>query len=167
MLFSSKKDDPNPDKEEDEEAKPERVFQRTAIRKVLPEAIERSGEGGFEFSQRSLYYRVRILTKGILPTEPTYNYFCSILTDYENEYGEIVRLIRDTRGVYVEPHGGDLTSMGTLTVGAYERPLGGIPMSYFSKRKTWFRLCGNRDFSTVGIVSRHRPKAIARARLGT
>jgi len=52
----------------------------------------------------------------------TYNYFCSVLTDYENDNGEIEKLIRDTRGIYVEPHGGELTQMGTLTVAAYNRP---------------------------------------------
>jgi hypothetical protein len=69
-----------------------------------------------------LYYRVRILIKAIIAEDPTYNYFCSVLTDYENESGEIEKLIRDTRGVYVEPHGGELTQMGTVTVAAYVRP---------------------------------------------
>ena len=101
------------DDDEEEDEKPERIFQRTAILQVLPEAIERSGAGGYEFSQRSLYYRVRILIKAIIAADPTYNYFCSVLTDYENDTGEIEKLIRDTRGVYVEPHGGELTQMGT------------------------------------------------------
>jgi hypothetical protein len=121
VLVASRKDNGEDDEEEDEE-KPERIFQRSAILRVLPEAIERSGEGGYEFSQRSLYYRVRILIKEIITVEPTYNYFCSVLTDYENDRGEIDKLIRDTRGVYVEPHGGELTQMGTVTVAAYNRP---------------------------------------------
>ena len=124
-LISSRKEnsEDNPEEEEDEEEdKPERIFQRTAILQVLPEAIERSGAGGYKFSQRSLYYRVRILIKAIIEADPTYNYFCSVLTDYENAEGEIERLIRDTRGVYVEPHGGELTQMGTVTVSAYVRP---------------------------------------------
>jgi hypothetical protein len=62
------------------------------------------------------------LIKEIITAEPTYNYFCSVLTDYENDNGEIDKLIRDTRGVYVEPHGGDLIQMGTVTVAAYSRP---------------------------------------------
>jgi hypothetical protein len=125
VLVASRKDNGEANEEEDEE-KPERIFQRSAILQVLPEAIERSGEGGYEFSQRSLYYRVRILIKEIIKAEPTYNYFCSVLTDYENDNGEIEKLIRDTRGVYVEPHGGELTQMGTVTVAAYSRP----PWSY-------------------------------------
>src|SRR4029077_1616275 len=120
----SRKDN-EPDEEEDEE-KPERIPQRSAIFRVLPEAIERSAEGGYEFSQRSLYYRLRILIKEIITAEPTYNYFCSVLTNYENDTGEIDKLIRDTRGVYVEPHGGELIQMGTVTVAAYSRP----PWSY-------------------------------------
>jgi DNA topoisomerase VI subunit B len=125
VLVASRKDNGEADEEDDAE-KPERIFQRSAILRVLPQAIERSGEGGYEFSQRSLYYRVRILIKAIITAEPTYNYFCSVLTDYENDNGEIEKLIRDTRGVYVEPHGGQLTQMGTVTVAAYSRP----PWSY-------------------------------------
>jgi hypothetical protein len=105
----------------EEEDKPERVFQRDAILRVLPEAIERSGEGGYNFSLRSLYYRIRILTKAITSEEPSYNYFASVITDYEAEHGEIEKLIRDTRGVYIEPHGGELTPLGTVTVAAYQR----------------------------------------------
>ena len=104
------------------EEKPKRIFKNAAILQVLPEAIKRSGEGGFEFSQRSLYYRVRILIKEIITAEPTYSYFSSVITDYENDQGEIEKLIRDSRGVFVEPHGGELTPMGTVTVAAYNRP---------------------------------------------
>jgi hypothetical protein len=118
--------DEEAEQQQEEEEKPERIFQRSAILRVLPEAIERSGEGGYEFSQRSLYYRVRILINEIIADEPTYNYFCSVITDYENDNGEIEKLIRDTRGVYVEPHGGELIQMGTVTVAAYIRP----PWSY-------------------------------------
>ena len=125
VLVASRKDNGEANEEEDEE-KPERIFQRSAILQVLPEAIERSGDGGYEFSQRSLYYRVRILIKAIITAEPNYNYFCSVLTGYENDNGEIEKLIRDTRGVYVEPHGGELIQMGTVTVAAYIRP----PWSY-------------------------------------
>jgi DNA topoisomerase VI subunit B len=122
VLFTRAKDNG----EDNDEDKPERVFQRDAILQVLPLAIERSGEGGYNFSLRSLYYRVRILTKAIINDEPAYNYFAAVITDYEAEYGEIEKLIRDTRGVYIAPHGGELTPMGTVTVSAYSRP----PWSY-------------------------------------
>jgi hypothetical protein len=104
------------------EDKPERVFQCDAIVQVLPEAVERSGEGGYQFSLRSLYYRVRILTKAIIDAEPTYNYFSNVITDYEALHGEIDQLIRDTRGVFIDPHGGELIPLGTVTVAAYNRP---------------------------------------------
>ena len=124
VLFSFSKNGENDGDggDQEDEEKPERIFQRSAILQVLPEAIKRSGEGGFEFSQRSLYYRVRILIKEIITAEATYSYFCSVLTDYENDKGEIDKLIRDTRGVYVEPHGGELMQMGTVTVFTYNRP---------------------------------------------
>jgi hypothetical protein len=125
VLVASRKNNGEADEDEDEE-KPERIFQRSAIFQVLPEAIQRSGEGGYQFSERSLYYRVRLLVKEIIQAEPTYNYFKSVITDYENENGDIEKMIRDTRGVYVEPHGGELTQMGTVTVAAYCRP----PWSY-------------------------------------
>src|SRR5262249_47300004 len=91
VLAASRKDNGSDEKEDEE--KRERIFQRSAILRVLPKAIERSGEGGYEFSQRSLYYRVRILIKDVIAVEPTYNYFCSVLTDYENDNGEIEKLI--------------------------------------------------------------------------
>jgi hypothetical protein len=119
VLFSHTKDRRENSELED---KPERVFQRDAIFHVLPEAIERSGEGGYQFSLRSLYYRVRILTKAIIDAEPTYIYFSKVITDYEALHGEIDRLIRDTRGVFIAPHGGELTPLGTVTVAAYSRP---------------------------------------------
>jgi DNA topoisomerase VI subunit B len=105
-----------------EEEKPERIVQRSAIWDVLPEAAERCREGGYDVGQRSLYYRVRLLVKELGAVEPKWNYFCQVLTDYENEEGEIADLIRDTRGVYCEPHGGEMTPLGTKTVAEYVRP---------------------------------------------
>jgi hypothetical protein len=79
---------------------------RDAILQVLPEAIKRASKlplfelrpskGPNAFSLRNLYYHVRILTKAdyYLREEPSYNYFCSVITYYENEYAEIENLIR-------------------------------------------------------------------------
>jgi hypothetical protein len=114
----------NGDHEDDDDAtsEEERVTQRDAIWLTLPEAAERSRDGGYQFSQRSLYYRSRILVSELIGVEPSYSYFTSVITDYENLDGEIKDMIRDTRGVYVAPHGGQLTQMGTVTVASYSRP---------------------------------------------
>jgi hypothetical protein len=115
------------EEEEEPEKKPPRIPQRSSILKAIPAAVDhcRNNENGipfFEFNVRDLYYAVRNLVLALGVKEPAYGYFSSILTDFENEFGEIDKLNRDARGVFIEPHGGRLISMGTKTVDAYTRP---------------------------------------------
>jgi hypothetical protein len=111
------------DDEADPTVKAIKVTQKAAVLKVLPDAVSRSGAGGYQFSQRGLFYRVRELMKRILPgVELQYQNFTGIITDYEAENGDIPGLIRDARGVFVEPHGGEMIALGTVSVSEYERP---------------------------------------------
>ena len=104
-----------------------KVTQKEAFLAVLGNAVKRSRDGTdgqrYYFSQRSLFYRVRELMKEILPDEELqYPYFTNtLITDYESEYGDIDHMVRDPRGVFTEPHGGDVVSMGTASVDAYSR----------------------------------------------
>ncbi len=54
--------------------------------------------------------------------EPEYNYFCRVLTEYENDYGYIKNLYRDPRGILYHPHTGELIPLGTIAVEEYNRP---------------------------------------------
>ena len=49
--------------------------------------------------------------------------FKAIVTDYENEHGEIEGMYREPRGSIYHPHRGDDIPLGTLTVEDYKRPL--------------------------------------------
>jgi hypothetical protein len=48
--------------------------------------------------------------------------FKTIITDYENEHGDIPGMYREPRGSIYHPHTGETFSLGTLMVEDYERP---------------------------------------------
>lgn len=90
----------------------------------LSEAIfKTSGGGKYIFSQRQLYYAVRpYIMEAFMGKEFNYQYFCSILTDYENEYGDIPGMYRDPRGTLYHPHTNEEIPLGTIAVQNYKRP---------------------------------------------
>lgn len=51
------------------------------------------------------------------------NNFKNIITDYENEHGEIAGIYREPRGSIYHPHRKDDIPLGTLTVEDYKRPI--------------------------------------------
>lgn len=75
-----------------------------------------SGAGTLSFNQRSLYYVVRELVPGLED-----GYFGALITEFENEHGEIPGMFRNSRGCYYEPHSGVVKPLGTLTVREYQR----------------------------------------------
>jgi hypothetical protein len=81
---------------------------------------------GSSFSARDLYYAVRPLYQhhiGYERKELKYPYFSqTLLTQYQEEHGEISGLWRDPRGNFHEPHSGKSISLGTREVAAYELP---------------------------------------------
>lgn len=97
--------------------------QREVIFRALPEAIAHSsGNGRYEFNQRGLFYSVRPTLIEVLGREPNYNTFCSILTDYEAQHGEIKLMYRDDRGLLYIPHRNEAIPLGTKSVRDFERP---------------------------------------------
>jgi hypothetical protein len=48
--------------------------------------------------------------------------FTNIITDYENEHGEIALMYREPRGSITHPHRNETITLGTLMVEDYERP---------------------------------------------
>ena len=54
--------------------------------------------------------------------ELTTQNFNAIITDYENENGEIPLMYREPRGSICHPHSGEVIMLGTRTVESYERP---------------------------------------------
>jgi DNA topoisomerase VI subunit B len=98
-LVSRKEDSAEEEIDGEDEKKPERVILRRVIWEVIPEAIRHccfndEGVAFYEFNQRDLFYRVRKLVLERGGDEPKWSYFTTILTDYENEVGEIDLMTR-------------------------------------------------------------------------
>jgi hypothetical protein len=89
----------------------------------LEEGIAKaSGNGVYRFNQRQLFYVLRPRVIEAFGAEPSYQNFEKIITDYEEEHGNIPNMYRDPRGTLYHPHKGEDISLGTLAVEKYERP---------------------------------------------
>lgn len=95
-----------------------------AFLKNLNNAINKaSGNGGYRFSQRQLYYVMRPYILAETGRELEYGYFCKdLLTDYEAENGDIELMYRDNRGTLYHPHLKQFLPVGTISVEHYSRP---------------------------------------------
>jgi hypothetical protein len=93
------------------------------VLEILPDATARSGSNGrHQYGQRGLFYKVREPFRLRMPgIELKWDYFTTIITDYENEHGDIPGLYRDNRGRFYTPRIGS-KPLGTLVVAAYQRP---------------------------------------------
>jgi hypothetical protein len=97
--------------------------QKAVIVRNLPESISKAGGGGqYRFSIRQLFYAVRPFVLEALKHELKYGYFSDVVTEYENEHGEIAGMYRDARGTIYHPHLGVEIALGTLNVEGYRRP---------------------------------------------
>jgi hypothetical protein len=113
---------------------------KSVVHDCLDEAIDETSEGGrYIFSQRNLFYRVRPYVEKATGGEAlSYANFCSILTDYEAEHGEIPKLIRDARGSFR-----DLTNqieLGTSEIVGYERPFWQFHKVLFCEKEDHVRI---------------------------
>jgi hypothetical protein len=91
----------------------------------IVDVVDRVSSGGqYRVSQRQLFYAMRPVVVRVLGCELKWENFQNIVTDYEDEHGEIGPLYRDNRGVMYEPHAGKGdVPVGTLMAEGYERPL--------------------------------------------
>jgi hypothetical protein len=103
--------------------KPRTTALKDLVLKYLPQAIANtSNNGKISFSQRDVFYVIRVPIK-VETTKPLeYNYFTQLLTDYEFEHGEIPGMQREPRGTIYHPHLREKIPLGTASVAAYERP---------------------------------------------
>ena len=100
-----------------------RRSQREIIELYIRRAIAKaSGDGKHRYSLRQLYYQIRPFLQGKFENELEYNYFASVITDYESTWGDLPGLYRDARGIIYHPHTGQEIPLGTLAIEAYERP---------------------------------------------
>jgi hypothetical protein len=82
-----------------------------------------SGRGAYRFNERQIFYQLRPIVLEQTGKELLLGNFKRILTDYENENGEIAGMYREERGSIYHPHLSDKIALGTLTVEEYQRPL--------------------------------------------
>ncbi len=96
---------------------------KDAVLKHLPAVIRETSNGGkLSFTQRDLFYGMRPLVQADQDKPLTYSYFTALLTDIENEQGEIAGLQREPRGTLYHPHLHQEIPLSTESVAAYHRP---------------------------------------------
>ena len=96
---------------------------KDAVLKHLPTVIKQISEDGrLSFTQRDGFYAIRPLVQQEQDKSLAYSYFTQLITDYENEQGEIARMQREPRGSLYHPHLREEIPLSTETVAKYRRP---------------------------------------------
>ena len=104
--------------------KEKKLSQKDVVLEHLDEAIaDASGDGEFRFNERQIFYQLRPIVLEETGQPLLINNFKGILTDYENEHGEIAGMYREPRGSIYHPHRKETITLGTLMVEDYKRPL--------------------------------------------
>jgi hypothetical protein len=81
-----------------------------------------SGNGEYRFNARQVFYGLRPIVMDELGEELKIGNFTGIITDYEDEHGDIPGMYREPRGSITHPHRNETFTLGTLMVEEYERP---------------------------------------------
>jgi DNA topoisomerase VI subunit B len=96
---------------------------KDAVLQHLPGVIASTSENGqLSFTQRDLFYAIRPLVQQDQEKSLAYGYFTGLLTECENEHGEIAGLQREPRGTLYHPHRREEIPLSTETVARYGRP---------------------------------------------
>jgi len=104
-----------------------------------------SGDGEFRFNQRQLLYVLRPIVKDETGKALTTQNFNSIITDYENEHGEIPGMYREPRGSIYHPHRGETITLGTSRSRITSARRGRTTKSFTSRKKASRRHSRKRD----------------------
>jgi len=101
-----------------------RVSQKDIVFEHLNAAIaSASGDGEYRFNERQIFYQLRPIVLEKTGQPLLIGNFKAILTDYENETGEIDGMYREPRGSIYHPYRHETFPLGTLMVEDYERPI--------------------------------------------
>jgi hypothetical protein len=100
-----------------------KVTQKDVVLDNLDDAIAAASGGKHRFGERQVLYQLRPIVLEETGQELQLSNFKRIITDYENENGEIPRMYREPRGSIYHPHRGETIALGTLMVEEYERPV--------------------------------------------
>ena len=97
--------------------------QKDVVFDHLAEVIKAvSGPERYRFNERQLFYRLRPIVFDKTGRELKLSNFTGIITDYENENGEIELMYREPRGSITHPHRDETITLGTIMVEQYVRP---------------------------------------------
>lgn len=88
---------------------------------AIPDAARKAG-GGLGFSLRQVYYVIRPIVREVTGRDLDYGYFSGVVSDYENEHGDIPGMYRDDRGTLYHPHEHRDIPLGTKAAAGYYRP---------------------------------------------
>jgi hypothetical protein len=113
-----------------------RITQKDIVLDHIDDAIA-DVSGDLPFNQRQLLYVLRPIVRDETGKELTTPNFNNIITDYENEHGEIPLMYREPRGSIYHPHRGDTIMLGTLSVEDYERPTWTFNKVVFIEKEGW------------------------------
>ena len=102
------------------DAKADGTSQKDIVLDNLDDAI--AAQGGYRFNERQLFYFLRPIVMDETGKELKIDNYKKIITDYENEKGEIPLMYREPRGSITHPHRDETITLGTLMVEEYERP---------------------------------------------
>lgn len=94
---------------------------RAVIFYAIPDAARKAG-GGLGFSLRQVYYVIRPIVREVTGRDLDYGYFSGVVSDYENEHGDIPGMYRDDRGILYHPHEHRDIPLGTKAAAGYYRP---------------------------------------------
>ena len=104
--------------------KDKKLSQKDVILNNLDDVVTAvSGGGEYRFNSRQILYRMRPIVMAKTGQELQLGNFTAIITDHENENGEIPGMYREPRGSIYHPHLGETITLGTLMVEQYERPI--------------------------------------------
>ena len=106
-----------------EAPKDNKLSQKDVVLNNLDAVVaEVGGNGEHRFNQRQVLYRIRKIVRADTGQELQTANFNAIITDYEEENGEIPKMYRESRGSIYHPHLKETISLGTLAVENYKRP---------------------------------------------
>ena len=112
------------ERQQEKAAETKTMSLKDAVFKVIPDAVAHvSTDGKFEFEERQLFYRVHDLIQEYTDETLNINYFNPpLLTQYEEEFGEIPGLLFYGRGHFKEPYRNIEFEIGTSNVNKYTMP---------------------------------------------
>jgi hypothetical protein len=106
-----------------EAPKDNKLSQKDVVLANLDRVVAEVGGGGqHRFNERQVLYRMRPIVTDQIKEELQLTNFKTIITDYENENGEIPKMYREPRGSIYHPHRRETFALGTLMVEGYKRP---------------------------------------------